>query len=121
MERMRAAEDTCVLLRGDGQYQLERLFADRTDIFEGSIPPAELQELQHVLDSDELFHLKQEKISAPLIHYDFDQLLVGVLRPGYWQNLRFPDSESRKAYRQSLDPLLKWLDFSSQGKPHQTQ
>jgi hypothetical protein len=84
MEHMRAAEDTCVLLRGDGRYHLEQLFGDRIDIFEGSIPATELQELQHILDLDELFQLKQEKITAPIIHYDLDQLLVGVLRPGYW-------------------------------------
>ncbi len=107
---MRPAEDVCVLLRGDGQYHLERLFANRTDIFEGSMSSVELQELRHVLDSDELFQLKQEKINNPLINYEFDQLLVGVLRPGYRQNLRFPGPESRQPYRQSLDPLLKWLD-----------
>jgi hypothetical protein len=35
--------------------------ANRIDIFEASIPATELQELQHILDSDELFQLKQEK------------------------------------------------------------
>jgi hypothetical protein len=107
MERMRRAEDVCVLVRGDGQYHLERLFADRTDIFEGSLPPAELQELLRILDSDELFQLRQEKIETPLISSDFDELLVGVLRPEHWQNLRFPAPESRKPYQPLLNPLLK--------------
>src|SRR5882724_10108580 len=115
MERMRAAEDTCVLLRGDDQYHSVRQFADRIDIFEGSIPSSEIQELHHILDAGELFQLKQEKISAPLIHYELDQLLVGVSHPGSWQNLRFPDSESRKSYRQSLDPLPAMVGFSSLG------
>jgi hypothetical protein len=66
---------------------------------------ADLQKLERLLGADELFQLTQEKIVMPMITVDNDKLLLSVLRPGYWQNLTLPDSESRKPLQQSLVPL----------------
>ncbi|MBZ5706655.1 MAG: hypothetical protein LAN63_14995 [Acidobacteriia bacterium] len=110
LERMQANEDVCVLVRGDGQYHFERLRRDQDmDIFESSLALPALQNLEHTLNSDELLQLSQEKISTPLISSSRDELLLSILRLGRWQNLTFPVAESRQPFRQSLDPLLKWL------------
>jgi hypothetical protein len=116
MERNTGEEDVCVLVRGDGKFHVERLFINKTDIFEGTIAQAELQQLERNLNSDQLFHLTQEQIEKTLIIKGTDALILSVARPGYWQNLQFPDSEARTPFHQSLDPLVKWLDiFKKQG------
>src|SRR5438128_6340041 len=76
----------------------------------GVLALADLQKLERLLGADELFQLTQEKIVMPMITVDNDKLLLSVLRPGYWQNLTLPDSESRKPFQQSVVPLVKWLE-----------
>lgn len=109
MERMLANENQCVLLRGDGQFHFEGEVRDSMQIFEGTVSPADLQKVEHLVNSDEILQLSQEKIAAPLIGFP-DELFVSVARPGHWQNLRFPTPDTRKPFRESLDPLLKWMD-----------
>jgi len=110
MERHLRDTDVCALVRGDGQYHVERLAGEKADIFEGVLALADRQKLKRLLGADELFQLTQEKIVMPMITVDNDKLLLSVLRPGYWQNLTLPDSESRKPFQQSLVPLVKWLE-----------
>lgn len=109
MERFRTNEHVCVLLRGDGQYHLENELLEETEVFEGSLALPDLQKVERLLDSDELFLLSQEKLVAPLIGIQ-DDLLLTVVRPGHLQTLTFHTPESRKPYETSLNPLLKWLE-----------
>jgi hypothetical protein len=109
MERLRRTEDVCVLIRGDGQYHLERLVADKARIFEGALDAPTLQNLEHILADGELFQLTQDKIIMPLIS-EMDELDISVLRPGHWQNLRFPPGDSRAHYGRILNPLIKWFE-----------
>jgi hypothetical protein len=119
IERIRPSEDVCALVRGDGQFHYERDRGDKDTIFEGSLARPVLEQLIHVVSADQLFHLRQENIPHPLIvSRDFDELLLSVLRPGQWQNLRFQTPETRQPFDAVLDPLMSWLDSLPKEKHH---
>jgi len=120
IEHIRPDDDVCALVRGDGQFHYERNRGDRDTILEGDLPPAVLEQLIRIVSDDELFQLRPANIPQPLIvSRDFDELLLSVLRPGQWQNLRFPTPETRQPFENSLDPLMKWLDSVAKEKHHQ--
>jgi len=110
LERMYVEDSVCVLVRSDGQYHLERTDWDKTEVFEGDLSDSELHRLEHWVGENELFDLTQEKIVAPIFTGPKDQLSLGVNRPGYWQNLNFPAPSNWQRYRQSVVPLVQWLD-----------
>ena len=103
-------ENVCVLVRGDGQYHLERETAQKTEIFEGNLTPAEFEHVQHLLSADELSDLTEEKIAKPEQAEHDLQLILSVHRPGYWQNLTFPVASSWEPYHDSVVPLVQWLE-----------
>lgn len=103
-------ENVCVLVRGDGQYHLERETAQKTEIFEGMLTPAEFQHVEHWLSQDELFDLTDEKIVRPESVAHDVQLILSVHRPGYWQNLTFPIASSWESFHESVVPLVQWLE-----------
>jgi VWFA-related protein len=109
LEQVTEGENVCVLLRRDGHYHFEHTLSDRARVYEGSISQASLKEIQTVVNNDELLRLTQSKIPLHLYSVSWDELDLRVARATGWQQLRFPDAESRKAFRQSLDPLVKWL------------
>lgn len=109
LEQVTEGENVCVLLRRDGHYHFEHTLSDRARVYEGSISQTSLKEIQTVVNNDELLRLTQSKIPLHLYSVSWDELDLRVARATGWQQLRFPDAESRKAFRQSLDPLLKWL------------
>lgn len=110
MERLRPAKGVCVLVRGDGQYHVERLSSEDIDIFEGILSAQDLQTLFHMVNEGELLQLSQDKISTPMITSGLDEFDIAVLRPGHWQSLAFPAPESRKPHEQVVNPLLHWLE-----------
>jgi hypothetical protein len=103
-------ENICVLVRGDGQYHLERETAQKTEIFEGTLAPADLQRIDHQLAAEELFELTEDKITKPPQTEHDVELILSVHRPGYWQNLTFPVASSWEPYRESVVPLVQWLE-----------
>jgi len=103
-------ENVCVLVRGDGQYHLERETAQKTEIFEGNLSQAEFEHLQHLLSADELLDLTEEQIAKPQQAEHDLQLILSVHRPGYWQNLTFPVASSWESYHDSVVPLVQWLE-----------
>ena len=120
IQHARPTEDVCALVRGDGQFHYERDRGDKETIWEGTLPAPVLEDLIRIVSSDELFHLHQENIPKPLIeNRDFDLLLLSVLRPGEWQNLRFPTPETREPFATSLNPLLNWLESVPKEKHQQ--
>jgi hypothetical protein len=110
MERQTRNEDVCILARSDGQYHLERvaLGLGKSRVFEGSFPADSMSQLEHMLNVE---------IEMELVGEDLDQLLLAVNRPNGWQSLNFPTGKSRKPFRNSVDPLVKWLERSMQ-QPH---
>lgn len=103
-------ENVCVLVRGDGQYHLERETAAKTEIFEGTLTSLEFQHIEHWLSQNELFELTDEKIVRPEANAHDVQLILSVHRPGYWQNLTFPHSSSWEPFHESVVPLVQWLE-----------
>ena len=84
---------------------------------EGTLSPENLRDLIRLLSKDRLFQLQQKDIHTPLVESDMDQLILGVLRPIYvWQSLSFPTAESRYPFRETLDPLLDWLEQTQKQK-----
>jgi hypothetical protein len=109
-------ENVCVLVRDDGQYHLERETAQKTEIFEGTLPPPDMHRIQHLLSAEELFDLTEDKIvQAPLAENEV-QLILSVHRPGHWQNLTFPQASSWESYHESILPLLGWLEEMRKAK-----
>jgi len=109
----------CVLLRQDGQYHLGRVSSDKAQVFEGSISGSTVEELSSLVNRNELHQLSQNKIQLPLVSSERHELILSVHRPNYWQILRFPDPESRKPLRASLDPLITWLGMLQKEKHRQ--
>lgn len=116
IERQIRVEDTCMLVRNDGQFHLERvvLGLGKTRIFEGNLPADSFSQLQQMLNADELKQLSQSQIKMDLVNEDLDHLLLAVNRANSWQSLNFPTSKSRKPFKNSLDPLVKWLERNMQ-------
>lgn len=106
----RTYENLCVLVRGDGQYHFERETGARTDVYEGMLPLAELQRVEHLLGTDELMSLTEDKSLKPASAGPSVQVILSVHRPGRWQNLTFPTPQSWQDLHQSVLPLLDWLE-----------
>src|ERR1700694_3236963 len=85
-DRPRQNQDTCVLVRRDGQYHLEVLEGAKTRILEGTLSPEQLHNLERTLTDEKLFRLQQDEIRPPLIDFGLDKLFLSILRPGHWQN-----------------------------------
>lgn len=117
LERVRNRRGVCVLLRGNGQYHLERHTPDKVRVYEGNLDSNETQLLVHIVSGDQLYRLEQKQIAEPMIRVTDDQVILAVLRPrDLWQELLFPDLSSREPYRESLVPLLEWLDHLEKRK-----
>ena len=118
IERQTREENVCMLLQRDGHYHLERVVTGRPRVFEGTLDAAAVSELDPLLNSEQLTNLKQAQIETSLASEDMDQLLVAVARPNGWQSLNFPNGKSRKPYKATMDPLVKWLDrYKQQQNP----
>jgi hypothetical protein len=109
--------DTCVLLRRDGGYHLERDHDDTTEVYEGELSPDELSRLQQWLDDEQLRKLTREQIMAPLVITSVENLQINIFRGDRWQNLVFPSSESQIPFYEVLAPLLEWFN-SLHHAPH---
>jgi hypothetical protein len=109
-------ENVCVLVRGDGQYHLERETAQKTDVFEGMLTVPELQRVQHFLSANELFELADDKGLKPASAGASVQVILSVHRPGRWQNLTFPTPESWGSFHESVVPLIAWLEEMRKAK-----
>lgn len=110
LEHVTEGKDVCVLLQPDGRYHFERVLSDEAVVYEGSISSDSLQEVLNAIGEKELLQLSQEKIPAHLMAPSLDVLDVRIRRITQWQQLRFPDQESRKPFYKALEPLLEWLD-----------
>ena len=119
MERQTRDEDVCILVRTDGQYHLERvaLGLGKSRVFDGLIPADSVFQLEQMLNVDDLKQISQSQIKMELVGEDLDHVLLAVNRPNGWQSLNLPTGKSRKPFRNSVDPLVKWLERSMQ-QPH---
>lgn len=101
--------DTCALLQQDGTYHFERLTSDNALIAEGVISDKSLKEVGTALDGEELRSLDQDRISFHIVAPGRDEFYIRIARQSGWQQLLFPDAESREPFQKSLNPLVRWL------------
>lgn len=109
-------ENDCVLVRGDGQYHLERETAQKTEVFEGMLLLPELQKVEHFLSADELLALNGDRLLKPSSAGPSVQVILSVHRPGRWQNLTFAEPGSWESYHDSVVPLIQWLEEMRKAK-----
>jgi hypothetical protein len=109
LERETSGAHVCVLLRKDGLFHRESDVGDSTKVVEGSLSAEGLRQIQRDLQDSKLEGLSQKQIEEPLIH-SRDVLHVNISRDDHWQELTFYSAESQEPYRQSLAPLVRWLN-----------
>lgn len=109
LRHITVAADSCVLLQQDGRYHLERNSNRKAVIAEGVLPNKSLREVEAVLNNAELGSLSQDRIPFHIVAPSRDELDVRIARQNGWQQLLFPDTESRESFQKSLTPLLQWL------------
>jgi hypothetical protein len=110
IEHYVSGEQSCALLQKDGAFHLEQENGAAVKVFEGKISPKQLTELETALNHPPLAGLSQEQVEEPLLRTRFDKLQVDIFREGKWQELMFRSSDSQEMFKQSLRPLLRWLD-----------
>ena len=100
----------CALLQNTGAFHLEIDHGDEVKVFEGTISGGQLSNIQHDLNTDELALLSQQQIEEPILRTRHDKLQVTIFRGDGWQDLYFRSSDSQQPFKQSLQPLVHWLD-----------
>ncbi len=104
-------DHSCALLQTSGEFHLEIDHGDRVKVFEGTIDSHQLGEIKSDLNSDPLLNLSQQEIEEPIVRSgQYDKLQVTAFRGDSWQDLFFRSSDSQRAFKQSLQPLVHWLD-----------
>jgi len=109
LEHTRLDSHECVLLQKTGFFHLESDSGDSTRVFEGDLSAGELRQIQSDLQDRGLGALSQEQIEEPLIRRS-EFLRLEVFRDDHWQELTFRSAESQEPYRNSLQPLVRWLN-----------
>ena len=99
----------CVLLQKTGAFHMESDGVDSTKVSEGRLTAEGLLQVERDLHDTALEALSQKQIEEPLIHRR-DVLHLNISRDDHWQDLSFYSAESQGPYRQSLQPLIRWLN-----------
>ena len=117
MQRVRRDENVCVLVKRSGEYELEKIYPAKSEVYAGTLPAAGISELERSLNSDDLRRLSQKQISLPPGTESLEQLYFAIRRQEGWQRLTFSTTESRKPFANFLDPLTKWFDMVAKERP----
>jgi hypothetical protein len=110
LETVTFYDQSCVLLKSDGQFHLELEKGDRARVFEGALPEDELVQVQKLINNDRLRNLTQNQIVEPSVNVQLDELHIDVFRGDHWQDLFFLDAPSRRPFENFIAPLVRWLD-----------
>jgi hypothetical protein len=110
---------SCVLLRQDGGYHLERDYDDATEVYEGELARQELSRVQQWLEKERLRKLSSDQIAEPLVVINSESLQLNIFRSDRRQDLFFPSSESQQPFHELLAPLLEWFN-GLRNEPHRT-
>jgi hypothetical protein len=109
MEHTSIESHQCVLLQKTGFFHLESDVGDSTRVFEGTLSAEKLRRIQNDLHDSKLESLSQKKIEEPLIRKS-EFLRLDISRDDHWQEVTFRSAESQEPYRNSLQPLTRWLN-----------
>ena len=121
MERLYNGEDVCILVNDEGSYHLERVFRAKSQVYVGSFNATSLKDLTALLNGEKLRNLSQQAIAAALNSETLDHFWIAINREDALQNLSFANVASRNPYRESVDPLLTWLDSVEKDRPGATE
>jgi hypothetical protein len=105
-----SGEQTCALLQKTGAFHLEVDNGRKVRVYEGSLSPSQLAEVQSALNRHPLAGLSQQQIEEPLLRTRYDKLQLNIFRGDRWQDLFFRSSDTQETFKVSLQPLLRWLD-----------
>jgi hypothetical protein len=103
-------EHACALLQNTGTFHLEIDHGDDVKVFEGTIDAGQLSKIHRDLNTEELDRLSQQQIEEPIFRRRRDRLQVTIFRGDGWQDLYFRSADSQEPFKQSLQPLVHWLD-----------
>ena len=117
MERLQPGELVCALVNDDGGYRLEKMYRAKNEMYLGTIDPAGMDSVHKLLANDQLKTLSQTDIHKPLISDTLDDLYLAIWRDHGWQELQFLSPESRKSFKESIDPLLRWFQNLQRQRP----
>ncbi len=103
----------CVVIRGDGVFHrehevLEATGGKNTDVYEGTLTPADLSALAAVIDAADFKSMEAPPAAGGLHQMNGDVVHISVTRGRESQNLEFPDDAARKKYDKTLKPLFTW-------------
>jgi hypothetical protein len=101
--------NVCVLLQKSGFFHFESDNGDSTKVFEGKLADDGLLKIENDLQNKSLETLTQKQIEEPLIRRR-ELLQMDISRGDQWQELTFLSAESQEPYRDSLEPLIRWLN-----------
>jgi len=121
IERVREGEAVCALVRDDGTYRLEKLVRAKGDMYNGTTDADQIARLRTLLADAQLRAISQDKIKADLFTDTLDHLDLAIWRDRGWQLLEFRNPSSRKAFKDSLDPLLSWFQELQKRRPGATE
>jgi len=108
---------SCALLQSNGAFHLEFVHGGDIKVHEGSTAAEDVQKIQRVLDDPKLADLLQREIEEPIVAGRTEKLQLTTYRGDHWQDLFFQSVESEERFKQSIDPLIQWLD-KARNLPH---
>jgi len=117
MERLQPGELVCALVNDDGGYRLEKMYRAKNEMYLGTIDPAGMDLVRKLMTNDQLKTLAQTDIHKPLVSDTLDDLYVSIWRDRGWQELQFSSPESRKPFKESVDPLIRWFQNLQKQRP----
>jgi hypothetical protein len=111
LDHYAAEEHACALLQNTGAFHLEIDHGEDVKVFEGTIDSHQLDEIRNDINGGPLLTLSQHQIEEPILRSGrYEKLQVTIFRGDGWQDLFFRSSDSQRAFKRQLQPLVHWLD-----------
>lgn len=101
---------SCALLQNSGGFHLEFARGDKIIVFEGIIDSSELAKVLQILSAPGLTTLSQRQIEEPLLRSRKEKLQLTIYRNDHQQDLFFQSAESEEPFKDTVRPLVRWLD-----------
>lgn len=102
------SDSTCVIVRENGTFHLERNHHRQVQVFEGTLSADRLEALNSMLNSDRFRRLSSEAVAIDLRPSGLDELTLSVPRQDQWVSLRFLSAWTHDADRSLLNRFLAW-------------
>jgi hypothetical protein len=109
MERLQPGQAVCALVDESGAYRVEKLFRSKSEMYVGTLDAVRVEQLRAILANEVLRKVSQDNVRSPLLTDTLDRIQLAIWRERGWQELMFTSPDSRKAYKESFDPLLHWF------------